>query len=163
MKKLILFAAAALTITMMGCKGGSSDPKGVLTSFFDALSKKDIKGAKQYATKESEGMLQLMEMGMNAGGDKEDKFNKADLEIGSATITGDKATIPVKNKKSGETTNYTLKKEGGSWKVAFDKSTLTQDAADKMKGMNNTNDNPTNSDNNMNTDSTQMTDDSTHQ
>ena len=50
-------------------------------------------------------------------------------------IEGDKATVPVKDKKSGETTNYTLKKEGGSWKVAFDKATMTQMGSDKMKNI----------------------------
>jgi hypothetical protein len=34
------------------------------------------------------------------------------------------ATVPVKEKESGESINFTLKKEDGSWKVAFDESTL---------------------------------------
>ncbi|MGH2565633.1 MAG: hypothetical protein ACRDE5_14045, partial [Ginsengibacter sp.] len=61
------------------------------------------------------------------------KFNKANLEMGDAVITGDMATVPVKEKSSGETTDFTLKKEDGSWKVAFDKSTLMGMAQKKMK------------------------------
>ena len=60
-------------------------------------------------------------------------YDKNNMEYGDAVITGDKATVPVKDKKSGETTNFTLKKEGGDWKVAFDKATMTQMATDKMK------------------------------
>jgi hypothetical protein len=43
------------------------------------------------------------------------------------------AKVPVKEKKSGETTDFTLKKEDGAWKVAFDKSTLMGMAQKKMK------------------------------
>jgi hypothetical protein len=51
---------------------------------------------------------------------------------------GDKATVPVKDKKSGETTDFLLKKEDGEWKVAFDMATLMDMANKKMKehGMN---------------------------
>ena len=55
------------------------------------------------------------------------------MEFGDAKIEGDKATVPVKEKKSGETTNYTLKKEDGVWKVAFDKATMTKMGTDKIK------------------------------
>lgn len=58
--------------------------------------------------------------------------------MGDATITGDRATVPVKDKKSGETTDFLLKKESGDWKVAFDMATLMDMANKKMKehGMN---------------------------
>lgn len=142
MKKLILCIAAFLTISIIGCKSGGGDPKTVLISFFEALGKKDISTAKKYATKDSEAMLGMMEMGMKmapAGSEKDKAFDKGNMEFGDSKIEGDKATVPVKDKKSGETTNYTLKKEGGDWKVAFDKATMTQMGTDKMKGMNNGN------------------------
>lgn len=56
------------------------------------------------------------------------------MEFGDAMIVGDKATVPVKDKISGETTNFTLKKEDGDWKVAFDKLTMTELGKEKMKG-----------------------------
>jgi len=61
------------------------------------------------------------------------KYEKENIEVGTAVIDGDKATVPVKDKKSGETTDFTLKKESGDWKVAFDKSTLMEMAQKKMK------------------------------
>ena len=141
MKKIILSAVILLTFGAIGCNSNGGDPKGVLMSFFDALGKKDIEGAKKYATKDSEAMLGMMQMGMSMApkDTKEPLYDKNNMEYGEAKIEGDKATVPVKDKKSGETTNYALKKEGGSWKVAFDKSTLMEMAQKKMKehGLNN--------------------------
>lgn len=136
MKKIILSVAVILAIGVIGCNSSSSsDPKGVLVSFMEALGKKDIEGAKKYATKDSEAMLGMIQMGMNMAPDsvKDKTYDKNNMEFGDAKIEGDKATVPVKDKTSGETLMYTLKKESGAWKVAFDKATMTQMGTDKMK------------------------------
>ncbi len=136
MKKIILYACAASFLFLAGCKSTGGDPKVVLTKFFDALSAKNIDEAKKYVTKDSEGMMSMVQMGMQNAGDKSDEmlnYGKENIEFGTATIDGDKATVPVKDKKSGETTDFTLKKESGDWKVAFDKSTLMEMAQKKMK------------------------------
>ena len=134
--KRIFLAVAIIVIFAAGCKTeGSSDPKGVLTSFITALSEKDIEGAKKHATKESEAMLGMIQMTMSMVPDssKDKMYDKNNMEYGEPVITGDKAVVPVKDKKSGQTTNYTLKKENGAWKVAFDKATMTDMGKDKMK------------------------------
>ncbi len=137
MKKIILWAFAAPFLLLAGCKSGEGgDPKIVLTKFFDAISKKNIDEAKKYVTKDSEGMMSLVQMGMQNAGDKSNdmlNYGKENIEFGAATIDGNKATVTVKDKKSGETTDFTLKKESGDWKVAFDKSTLMEMATKKMK------------------------------
>ncbi len=138
MKKIITSLLTVSLIIVAGCHAGGGDPKAVLTSFFNALAKKDFDAAKKLSTKDSETMIGMIQMGMqmagkNADADEMSKFNKEDMEIGDAVINGDVATVPVKEKKSGETTDFTLKKEDGSWKVAFDKSTLMQMGEDKMK------------------------------
>ena len=144
MKKLILSVCAIAVLAAVGCKSGGasgSDPKATLESFFKALSKKDIKAAKKLATKESESMLNMMEMGLSMAekmGKKEDtdeldKFDPAQMEYGETKIEGDKATVPVTNKKENETINFILKKESGAWKVAFDKNTMAGMAGEKMK------------------------------
>ena len=140
MKNLIFCVIALLAINSIGCKtSGGGDPKNVLISFFDALQNKDFTTAKKYATKESESMLGMIEMAMKMAPDtlKRRPYDKNNMEFGDATIVGDKATVPVKDKKSGETTNFTLKQEDGNWKVAFDKITMTELGKEKMKGMNN--------------------------
>jgi hypothetical protein len=143
MKKLlvVLFAFSALYIS--SCKSGGGDPKTVLTSFFDAMGKKDIAAARKLATADSKAMFDLMEMGMkmkdNTMEDKTDEqFDKTKMEIGEAKIDGDRATVNVKEKKSGESINFVLKKEGGGWKVAMDMATMMSMGAEKMKekGMN---------------------------
>lgn len=137
MKKIILSAVILFAFGLIGCNSNSSDPKGVLMSFIDALSKRDIEGAKKYATKDSEAMLGMIQMMMSMAPKdaKDTTYDKSNMEFGDAKIDGDKATVPVKNKKSGETTNYTLKKEGGAWKVAFTKDAMP--GGDKLKNMNN--------------------------
>lgn len=139
MKKLSIALALILSVSIFSCKTSDNDPKTALTGFFQALEKKDIAKAKTFATKESDQMLSLLEMGLTMGGkdsaaSKEfDKYKAANMELGDPKIEGDKATISVKEKGNGEAMNYTLKKEEGKWKVAFDKSTVMGMGMQKMK------------------------------
>lgn len=135
MKKIILVAITAFVVILSGCKSGGGDPKLVLNHFFDALAKKDVNEAKKYVTKDSEGMMGMVEMGMKNMPDSAgaNMYNKENMTMGDAVINGDRATVPVKDKKSGEETDFVLRKESGDWKVAFDKSTLMEMAQKKMK------------------------------
>ena len=135
MKKL-LFAAAILSFTFMtGCKSkNNGNPTEVLQAFFDAMSKKDMSAVKDLCTPESQSMISMMEMAMKDTSSKEmDKYDKSKVEFGTAVITGDNAKVPVKDKTSGETTNFPLKKINGQWKVAFDKSSMMEMGMEKMK------------------------------
>ena len=112
MKKIIFSICAGLMLVMVACKSGpsSSDPKATLVSFFKSLSQKDLKGARKYATKESEAMFSMMEMGLQMAekmktketDDELQKFDEANMQIGEAKIDGDKATVPVTNKKDNK-------------------------------------------------------------
>ncbi|MEP6950653.1 MAG: hypothetical protein ABI863_15315 [Ginsengibacter sp.] len=136
MKKIIASALVASILILAGCKSGGGDPKTELMNFFDALGKKDFTAVKKYTTKESEGMISIVQMGMESMGDKSNgmiNYQKENMEMGTAIIDGDKATVPVKDKNTGESTDFILKKESGDWKVAFDKSSLMQMAGKKMK------------------------------
>jgi len=137
MKKILLAAFAGVALMMTSCNKGG-DPKGVLGQFFTALEKKDLATARKLATTDSKSMLDMMEMGMKTDSKETDKYKAANMEIGDAKVDGDKATVPVKDKESGETMNYVLKKEDGAWKVAFDKATIMSMATEKMgeKGIN---------------------------
>ncbi len=61
------------------------------------------------------------------------QYRQENIELGDAVINGDNATVPVKDKKSGETIDFTLKKENSQWKVSVNLSTLLQMAQKKMK------------------------------
>lgn len=137
MKKLLMaIAILSAFFLIKSCtnkKGG--DPKLTLLAFFEALGKKDIEDARKLATADSKSMIDMLEMGMKMSKDTKemDKFDKTKMDFGAATIDGDKAIVPVKEKGTGEMTNFTLKKEDGTWKVAFDKATMMQMGMEKMK------------------------------
>ena len=137
MKKFILLLITISAVIFSGCQtAGGGNPNEVLKHFFDSISKKDFTTAKKYATKDSDGMLSMMEMGMqnmnNEHGDKMMEMIK-NMQMDNAVINGDRATVLVKDEKSGESTEFLLKKENGDWKVAFDMSTLMEMANKKMK------------------------------
>ena len=134
MKQIVFSVVTVSIIILAGCKSGGGDPKIVLTNFFDALAKKDFTSVKKYTTQDSEGMLGMMQMAMQKMPNTSEmiQYKKENIELGDAVINGDNATVPVKDKKSGETVDFTLKKEDG-WKVAVDMSTLMQMAQKKMK------------------------------
>lgn len=137
MKKIFLAAFAGMALLLTGCNKGG-DPKAVLAQFFNALEKKDVAAARKLATSDSKSMLDMMEMGMKTDTKESEKYKAANMEMGEPKIEGDKATVSVKDKESGETMNYVLKKESGAWKVAFDKATIMSMATEKMgeKGLN---------------------------
>ena len=146
MKKIFVFALTIAVIVFSGCKSaGKGDPKEVLHSFLTALSQKNFAKAKTLATQDSDGMISMMEMGMqsmqneNQGGHADKMMELINnMKMGSPVIEGDKATVPVTDSKSNESTDFLLKKEKGDWKVAFDMSTLMEMANKKMRehGMN---------------------------
>lgn len=140
MKKLLIASITFSLIIFAGCKPSvNGNPKEVLNKFFTALSKKDFDGAKKYATKDSDGMISMMQMGMqhmegmdNSHADKMlDMINN--MKMGDAVVNGDNATVTVTDEKSHESTDFLLKKEDNEWKVAFDMSTLMEMANKKMK------------------------------
>lgn len=138
MKKVLVVLFAVLALYISGCNSETGDPKIVLTGFFDAMAKKDIAAARQLSTADSKSMLDLMEMGMKMKDNTLDdqtnqQFDKSKMEMGEAKITGDRATVNVKEIKSGESMDFVLKKEGGSWKVAMDMGTMMSMGAEKMK------------------------------
>lgn len=145
MKKLLLAVFAFSAIYIAGCNSaaGGGDPKATLTAFFDAMAKKDIAAARKLATADSKSMFDLMEMGMkmqdNTVDDQtKEQYDKSKMEFGEAVITGDKATVNVKETKGGESIDFVLKKEEGSWKVAMDMGTMMNMGMEKLKekGMN---------------------------
>lgn len=134
MKQNFLLILSVTLLFMTGCKTSNSDPKTVLSHFFDALATKNIEEAKKYVTKDSESVLAMIQMGMKMAPDSMNKmYNKDNLTFGDPVIDGSSAKVNVKEKISGEETTFLLKKESGDWKVAFDKSTLMEMAQKEMK------------------------------
>ncbi len=136
MKKILFAISIICLIGFVSCKSGSGgNPNEVLSQFFDAMAKQDTVKIKALSTKESEQMLSMMKMGMSMTDAKKDleKYDKTKVEFGTAVINGDNAKVAVKDKASGETINFSMKKEAGQWKVVFDKSSIMEMGMDKMK------------------------------
>ena len=121
-----------------GCNSGlgisGNDPNTVLEMFLHALAKKDIDEAKKYVTKDSESFVSMMKMGMSMAGENDTQIYKEEnVVISEAVIEGDRASIHVKDKNSGEGSNFILKKENGLWKVAFDIASIMKMSGQKME------------------------------
>ncbi len=126
-RRVVLLLAATLLLGFTGCLPDSG-PQGVVSRFLEALAKKDMALAQSLTTPESKGMMDLIAKGSKMAGDSRvfNGLNPAQVEIGTANIEGNTATVPVKEKKSGVTFNYKLRKVDGIWKVAFDMGSLLE-------------------------------------
>jgi hypothetical protein len=135
MRYKYLFISFILFLIISGCTQKSTDPKNVLNGFFNALSTKDFETAKKLSTAESKTTLDLLQLFSNMDATSTDaiKFDKSNIQISESVLMGDSATVSVREKKSGETMTFSLKKEKGEWKVAFDMSTLINMGLEKMK------------------------------
>ena len=137
MKNLsVVFCFACVMVFMGSCSNGpAGNPKATLSAFFDAMSKKDMESVRKLTTSESKGMIDMMQMGMNMANDNSAlaKYDKANMEMGDAVINGEEATVIAKEKTTGESVTFSLKKQEGAWKVAFDMGSMMQMATDKMK------------------------------
>lgn len=141
MKRIFIITLSLVILTLPGCKHkDSDDPRKVLSDFFDAIAKKNIDAAKKLTTDDSEPIMNMAQMAMQNMPDNSQliQYEKENIELGDPVITGDNAIVPVKDKRLGETIDFTLKKEKSQWKVAINMSTLMQLVQKKMKehGMN---------------------------
>ena len=140
MKKILTIALLFSLLLTYGCNSNSrtpgstevtivvagKDPKKILSAFFDAIVKKDVPALRALSTKASKETIDIMAEGFSLK-DKDNKILKFDaikMEVAEPVITGDRAVVPVKEIITGQTLNYILLKENGSWKVALDENSL---------------------------------------
>ncbi len=130
-KSIALAAALAMCITSLACSRFGSSPTATLKTYFEALQKKDAAGLKKTLSK---GTLDMFEQFAKA--QKPPKTLDEALQTGLASATagdsnkmpetrnekidGEKATLEVKNDKSGAWETVPFVKEDGDWKIAFD-------------------------------------------
>jgi hypothetical protein len=113
----------------------TSEPQKVLKDFFKAISSRNIEQAKQYATADSDMMLQLAQMEMQDTPDSSyfNKYSPDQLSFGKPVINGNTAFVPVGDKRQQTTINWQLVKENNQWKVAFTMAAFKKMADDKVK------------------------------
>jgi hypothetical protein len=127
-KKMALVGALmALALFAAACGGGAgSSPTATAKAFFDAAKARDADGIKNTMSK---GSLELMEKFAKMQNKTLDEALKepssapqaATFEAKDEKITGDTATVMVKDQK-GSWESIPLVKEDGKWKIALDKA-----------------------------------------
>lgn len=127
-KSIALAAALLMAITSFAaCNRFGSSPTATLKAFYDATQKKDAEGIKKTLSK---GTIEMLEGFAKAQNKTLDDTLKEGLtkdtsgeklpESRNEKIDGDKATLEVKNDKTGQWETVPFVKEDGMWKIAFD-------------------------------------------
>lgn len=123
MKKLIVpFVVAALLASCGGGGGSDSGPGSVAIEFNKALGTGDIAKAKEYCTKESAQVLDMIGgmMAMMPDSAKEANAN-VKMTVLRDSIVEDRAWVWLQSEGSEESEATELQKVDGEWKVVFSK------------------------------------------
>jgi hypothetical protein len=132
---VMIFAVSACSLL------NSSSPTRTFKEFFEASKKKDVAGMKKALSKGTVDMFDKLAREQKKSTDdvlKElDKDAKDEKmpETRNEKITGDTATLEVKNEKTGKWDTLPFVKENGEWKIALDKfiEDMFKDLGDKLK------------------------------
>jgi len=123
-----LSAALAVIFAVSACSLLSgSTPTATFKAFYEASKKKDAAGMKKTLSKGTLDMFDKLAKEQNKTTDemlkevdKDDKSEKMP-ETRNEKITGDTATLEVKNDKTNRWDPLPFVKENGEWKIALDK------------------------------------------
>ena len=123
-----LCAALVIVLTVSACSLlGGSTPTATFKAFYEASKKKDVSGMKKTLSKGTLDMFDKLAKEQNKTTDemlkdvdKDDKSEKMP-ETRNEKITGDTATLEVKNEKTNKWDSLPFVKENGEWKIALDK------------------------------------------
>ena len=117
----VIFAVSACSLL------SGSSPTATFKTFFEASKKKDAAAMKKSLSKGTLDMFDKLAKEQNKSTDdmlkevdKDDKDEKLP-ETRNEKITGDTATLEVKNDKTGKWDTLPFVKENGEWKIALDK------------------------------------------
>lgn len=132
---ILVFAVTACSLL------NSSSPTATFKAFFEASKKKDSAAMKKTLSKGTVDMFEKLAKEQNKsfdemlkGIDKDGKDEKMP-ETRNEKITGDTATLEVKNEKTEKWDTLPFVKENGEWKIALDKfiENMIKDLGDKLK------------------------------
>jgi hypothetical protein len=104
---------------LCSCKKRAS-PQEVALNFMHAIQESNFDLARDYATKESQQVIQLYSFFDARRNDSErDKIKKAGIKVIETEENGDKATVTVLNSSSQQKERLQLVKENGRWKISL--------------------------------------------
>lgn len=111
---LVLFVTV-----LTSCKKHAA-PQEVALSFMHAIQDSNFDLARDYATKESQQVIQLYSFfDARRNNTERDKIKKAGIEVIGTEEDGDKATVTVLNSSSKQKERLQLVKENGQWKISL--------------------------------------------
>ena len=130
LRKTLFVTSIVLLAVVAGCKSSPPPPSATFKSYFEAQKKKDIAGMKQTLSKTS---LQMMEASAKQQQLTIDKMIARQLENPAAKvdtmpetrneqISGDSATMELKNEDANRWDTMYFVKEDGAWKIALDRT-----------------------------------------
>jgi flagellar hook-associated protein FlgK len=136
-----LCATLAVVMAVSACSllSGSS-PTATFKAFYEASKKNDAAGMRKALSKSTLDMFDKLAKAQNKSTDdmlkeidKDDKPEKVP-ETRNEKITGDTATLEVKNDKTNKWDTLPFVKENGEWKIAFDKfvENMLKDLGEKV-------------------------------
>jgi hypothetical protein len=115
----ILILALLFGTVLSGCKKHAA-PQEVALSFMHAIQESNFDLARDYATKESQQVIQLYSFfDARRNNTERDKIKKAGIEVIGTEENGDKATVTVLNSSSKQKERLQLVKENGQWKISL--------------------------------------------
>ncbi len=128
-RKTLFIGFIVLVAVAAGCKS-TPPPSATFRTYFEAQKKKDVAGMKQMLSKTS---LAMMEASAKQQNYTLDKMIQTQLENPSARvdkmpetrnekITGDSATIELRNEDANRWDTMYFVKEDGGWKIALDRT-----------------------------------------
>ena len=118
MKNLFCFLLLISILPVFSnCANKEEDPRDVVQNFFSAIQQKNYNEAKKYATKESQDVLDML---AKLSSNSQAVNPNATFDINNLLVSGDEATANVAPSGSAKGVTISLRKENGTWKVAFD-------------------------------------------
>ena len=120
--KLLFTLLGVLMLVLTACKSEKERASQVLNDFFEKIAERNFAAARLLATSSSTSTLDLLEIAVRTDPNEALKYNNSQKVYGSIEIKDSIASIPVLENEI--TTTYVLKKENGTWKVAFEKDLI---------------------------------------
>ncbi len=122
----ILIALCALILAACGAAESTDSPTASLKKFIEASKAKDVETTKKLLSKSTLAAIEKTAAAQNTNVDKvllnDDGTPIKELpETRNEKISGDAATVEVKNRVTGDFETIPFVKEDGVWKIALDK------------------------------------------
>ncbi len=120
------FIVLAAALFMAACGSQADGPKEVATKFLTHINAMEFEEAKQYGTKETNDLLDMLK-GFAAMGGEQEKPEATAFTITDVKEEGDTATVTYKNEGAEEAVTIELVKQDGKWLVNINKEDMNKD------------------------------------